>query len=73
MATKTQVHRYTGTQVHRYTGTQVHRYTGTQVHLITFYLVHSSLNDSLPLHSWSVNVRFVWFCVSQRKSLPKVF
>ena len=65
--TGTQVHRYTGTQVHRYTGTQVHRYTGTQVHHITFYLVHPTL------HSWSVNVRFVWFCVSQRKSSPKAF
>ena len=67
--TGTQVHRYTGTQVHRHTGTQVHRYTGTgtQVHHITFYLVHPTL------HSWSVNVRFVWFCVSQRKSSPKAF
>ena len=40
MATKTQVHRYTGTQVHRYTGTQVHRYTGTQVHRYTGTQVH---------------------------------
>ena len=75
MATKTQVHRYTGTQVHRYTGTQVHRYTGTQVHRYTGTQVHRYTGTQVhrytgtQVHRYTGTPHHVLSCASHASQL----